>query len=136
VTAPPPFRRPPDRYDAARRSSRVLVAVTAVVVAVAVVGGAYAFYERRNEGRLAYQVRGYEVLSDTAVRISFEVRLDRGQYGECRVRARGRDGLEKGAEIIPVGPGTGGALVTSYVLTTTSRASTGEVSACLRADRP
>jgi hypothetical protein len=107
-----------------------------VVVAVAVVGGAYAFYARHNEGRLAYQVRGYEVLSDTAVRISFEVKLGSGQYGECRVRARGRDGLDKGSQIIPVGPGRGGALVTSYVLTTTSRASTGEVTACLSADRP
>jgi hypothetical protein len=131
LTAP---RRPPGRYDDARRSSRLLVIAAAVVVGALIAVAVYALYERHNEGRLPYEVRGYEVLSDTAVRVSFEVSLARGERGECKLRARGRTGEDVGEAVIPVGPGRGGALVTSYELPTTSRASTGEVVGCLHLD--
>jgi hypothetical protein len=110
------------------------VIAAAVVVGALIAAAVYALYERHNEGRLPYEVRGYEVLSDTAVRVSFEVSLDRGERGECKLRARGRTGEDVGGGVIPVGPGKGGALVTSYDLPTTGRASTGEVVGCLHLD--
>ena len=123
-------RRPPGRYDEPRRSSRIATVVAAVAVGALVVAGMYALYSRQQAGRLPHQARGYAVSSDTSVKITFEVRLDRGQRGECRLRARGRDGLDVGTADVPVGPGTGGTLVTSYALPTQSRASTGEVVSC------
>jgi hypothetical protein len=136
VPAAPTHRRPPGRYDEPGRAQRVTALVGAVALAALVVAGGYALYDRSNEGRLSYQARGYAVSSDTAVRISFEVRLARGQRGECKLRARGRDGRDVGSAIVPVGPGTGRALATSYALTTTGRASTGEVVACQVPRRP
>ena len=137
MTAPHPApRRPPGRYDEPRRSSRILVRLLAVVVGLAVAAGVYGFYQRYTEGRVSYQLRTFEVVSDSVVRITFEVRLDEGQRGECRVRARSRDGVERGSATIPVGPGRGGALVETYDLATTSRAGSGEVTSCRLLERP
>ena len=129
-------RRPPGRYDDPRRSSRLLVIAAAVVVGALIAVGVYVLYERHNEGRLPYEVRGYEVLSDRAVRVSFEVSLARGERGECKLRARGRSLNDVGTAIVPVGPGKGGALVTSHDLATTARAVTGEVTGCRHLDTP
>lgn len=136
TTVDPNRRRPPGRYDEPRASSRFLVIIAAVAVAAAVGAAVYGLYARHNAGRLPYEVRGYHVLSDTAVRVTFEVRLDARETGECKVRARGRDGLETGSAVVPVGPGTGGVLVTTYELTTASRASTGEVVGCRSVEQP
>ena len=128
-------RRPPGRYDD-RRSDRLLVVVAAVVVGALVAGGIYAFYTRHNAGRLAYEVRGYQVVSDSSVRITWEVKLAKGEHGECKLRARGRSLTDVGTAIVPVGPGRGGVLVASYDLPTTARASTGEVVGCQHVDSP
>jgi hypothetical protein len=101
-----------------------------------VAGGVYAFYTRHNEGRLAYEVRGFDVRSDSAVRITWEVKLADGEVGECKLRARGRTFNDVGTAIVPVGPGTGGVLVTSHDLETTARAVTGEVTGCRHLDAP
>jgi hypothetical protein len=114
----------------------VLTVAAAVVLGAVVAAGVYTLYERQTKNRLGHQVRAYEVISDTVVRVTFEVSLADGERGECKVRARGRDGLEKGAAVVPVGPGSGGALITTYELATTSRASTGEVVGCRAIDRP
>ena len=129
-------RRPPGRYDEPRQSRRVLVQLVAVLFGLAVAVSVYALYERRTEGRLAHQVRGYEVLSDRAVRVDWEVVLADGERGECLVRARNREGAEAGRAIVAVGPGTGGALRTSHELTTSSRAATGDVVRCRTAPTP
>src|SRR3954447_17917292 len=129
-------RRPPGRYDDARKASRPLVVLAAVVTGVVVAGGVYALYTRHNAGRLAYEVRGYDVRSDASVRITWEVSLATGEVGECKVRARGVDLTDVGTAVVPVGPGRGGALVTSYDLATTARAKTGEVVGCRHLDTP
>jgi hypothetical protein len=103
-----------------------------VLVAV----GVYALYTRHTAGRLSYEVRSFDVRSDGSVRITWEVDLDKGEVGECKLRARGSDLTEVGTAVAPVGPGRGGALVTSYDLTTTARARTGEVVGCRHLDTP
>jgi hypothetical protein len=129
-------RRPPGRYDEKPRSSRLLVLLAAVVVGVLVAGGVYAFYTRHNEGRLAYEVRSFDVRSDRSVRITWEVKLGDGEVGECKLRARGRSLGDVGTAIVPVGPGNGGVLVTSHDLETTAPAVTGEVTGCRHLDPP
>ena len=129
-------RRPPGRYDERAGTSRLLVVLAAVVVGALVAGGIYAFYTRHNQGRLAYEVQGYQVASDHSVRITWQVKLGKGEHGECKLRARGRSLTDVGSAIVPVGPGRGGALVTSYDLPTTARASTGEVVGCRHLDTP
>jgi hypothetical protein len=111
-----------------------LAVLAAITLGLLVVAGIYGLYERSTKGRLASELRNYTVMSDTVVRITFEVRIAEGERGECKVRARGRDGLEKGAAVIPVGPGRGGVLVRTYELTTTSRAVTGELVGCQSMD--
>ena len=130
------FRRPPGRYDEPRRSKGVAVQVAAVLFGLAVAVSVYALYERRTEGRVSHQVQGYEVLSERAVRVDWEVVLDSGERAECLVRARNREGAEAGRAIVAVGPGRGGALRTSYELTTSSRAATGDVVRCRTAPTP
>jgi len=88
----------------------------------------YGLYERRSATQLGYQVGGYEVISDTAVRITFEVDTKGTRTGLCRVRARDRSGREAGSAVIEVGP----QRTVSHLLATTSRAVTGEVSGCRR----
>ena len=129
-------RRPPGRYDDKPRSSRVFVLLAAIVVGALVAGGVYAFYTRHNEGRLAYQVRSFDVRSDSAVRITWEVKLADGEVGECKLRARGRSLNDVGTAIVPVGPGKGGVLVTSHDLETSASAATAEVTGCRHLDRP
>ena len=129
-------RRPPGRYDDVRQSSRVLVLLAAVVLGLVVAAAVYALYSRHNAGRLAYEVRSFDIRSDRAVSITWEVNLDKGEMGECKLRARGSDLTEVGAAVVPVGPGRGGVLVTSYELETKARARTGEVLGCRHLETP
>ncbi len=128
MAAPEVRRRPAGRYDEPSRATRAVSVVAAAALAVGLLALAYGLYERRSGTELRYQVGGYEVLSDTEVRVSFTVVTGGTKTGLCRVRARSADGLETGSEVIPVGPGTD----VSYVLTTRARAVTGEVSGCRR----
>ncbi|MCA1710384.1 MAG: DUF4307 domain-containing protein [Actinobacteria bacterium] len=123
-------RRPPGRYDDARRSSRVLVLVAAVVVGLLVSAFAVRLYQRRTEGTVPFETRGFAVSSPAEVKVVWEVSLDRGDRAECQLKARGRSGEQVGLEVVPVGPGTGRELVVEHLLATSARASTAEVTAC------
>ncbi len=128
MAAPEVRRRPPGRYDEPSKATRIVSVVAAGALALGLLGLGYGLYQRRSGTELRYQVGGYQVLSDNQVRVTFTVVTGGTKTGLCRVRARSADGLEAGSEVIPVGPGT----EVSYVLATTSRAVTGEVSGCRR----
>ena len=132
----PQRRRPPGRYDDGRRSSRMGVIAAAVVVGLVVSFGATKLYQRRTEGTVPFELRGYAVSSASAVKVSWEVSLDRGARAECQLKARGRAGQQVGLAVVPVGPGTGKALLVDHVLTTTQRASAVEVRACRSVPAP
>ncbi len=121
-------RRPPGRYDEPSTAARAVSFLGAALLALALVALLFGLYERRTGSQLTYQVGAYEVVSDTAVRVSFTVNTGGTKTGLCRVRARNADGAEAGVAVIEVGPGR----EVSYLLTTTSRAVTGEVSGCRR----
>ena len=127
--APPEVRRrPPGRYDEPSRATRAVSVIAAAALALGLLALGYGLYQRRSASELRYQVGGYQVLSDSEVRISFTVVTGGTKTGLCRVRARSADGLETGSEVIPVGPGTD----VTYVLSTRARAVTGEVTGCRR----
>ena len=121
-------RRPPGRYDEPSAASRVISVVAAALLAAGLLFLGYSLYDKRSTSRLDYQVGGYDVLSDSVVRVTFTVDTRGERRGLCRVRARNADGAEAGVMVIPVGPGK----AVSYDLATTSRAVTGEVTGCRR----
>jgi hypothetical protein len=124
--------RPAGRYDEPSAAARTLTRALAVLLALAVAVAAYLFYDRYQRGRLDAQVRSYEVISDHAVRVTFEVSGVKGVRGECRVRARDRSGVEAGSALVPVGPAKDRTQVVTYTLTTKTRPATGEVVGCRR----
>jgi hypothetical protein len=123
----PAFRRPPGRYDEARRTPRWLTLVGAAVLGIALLAFSYAAWQRTSAGRTSVTVLGYHVVDDHAVDVRFEVSKGAGTTVVCAVRARDRDGVEVGSEDVTVGPGS---TVVTHRLTTSRRAATGEVTGC------
>jgi hypothetical protein len=107
----------------------VLIAGAAVLAAL-LLGATYLAFDRFTSTRTSVGLLGYGVLSDHAVEVRFEVHKDRNATVVCLVRARDRDGAEVGNAPVTVGPSSADPVVTVYTLTTTRRASTGEVTAC------
>ncbi|GAC1443873.1 MAG: hypothetical protein NVSMB55_18670 [Mycobacteriales bacterium] len=122
---------PPGRYDPPSRRSRILTAVLAGALGLALLAGAYALYSRHQAGQMDGQLTSYQVLSDSLVRITIQV-VPRGHAGECKVLARGRDRNEAGSQIVPVTPTGARTELITVDLTTTTRAVDGELVGCHR----
>lgn len=136
VADPFPRRRPAGRYDEpSRRPARALAVLIALLFVGLLTAVVWSLYDRFGSDRLALQVRGYEVVSDRLVRVQFDVTPPDGGTAWCLVRARGRDGLEVGAEFVPV-RGDGPEVRVEHDLATTDRAVTGEVPRCSTSSPP
>ncbi len=143
TTPASPRRRPPGRYDEPRTLPRPVLITVAVILGALLVGLAYLAFDRFSNGRVRYGVVSYRVLDDTSVQVSFEV--DKGPKDAvlCLVRALDRDGVEVGSEQVRVGPADSPAnsdavtvtVTKVHTLTTTRRATTGDVSACVPTTR-
>jgi hypothetical protein len=120
---------PPGRYDAPRRRNRVLAGLAAGALALAALWAAYGLYSRYYEGRLDAQLIGYDVTSDSSVRVTFEVVPD-GRRGECRVRARDRSGGEAGSRLVEVTPSDARTQTLTVEVPTQRRAVNGELVGC------
>ncbi len=118
---PPPSRR--------RRWAGYIVGGIAAGVALAAL---LTLAVHRSAPAVAAQVTGYDVLSDTTVRIRFEVRKAPLVEAVCVVRARNRSGMEAGRAEVTVGarPDAGRTTEVRYDLPTRSRAVTGELAGC------
>jgi hypothetical protein len=108
----------------------VLITV-AVIFGALLVALAYVAFDRFSQGRVRYAVLSYRVLSDHKVQVSFEVHKDPNSSVVCRLRALDRNGAEVGSGEVRVGPGHSDAVTAVGTLTTTRRAATGDVSACV-----
>jgi len=126
---------PPDlpegRYDLPSPRGRILLGVLAGALALALLAGVYTLYSRHEAGTMDAQLTSYEVRSDSLVRITIQV-IPRGHPGECKVRARGRDGNEAGSRIVPITPTGKRTQVVTVELTTTARPVNGELVGCHR----
>jgi hypothetical protein len=85
---------------------------------------------------VAAQVRSYEVLSDTSVRVDVEVARDPGTKAWCVLRARDREGAEVGRRQVDVPVSGDRSTVLSVAVTTTGRANTGELVGCEAGSAP
>lgn len=75
---------------------------------------------------------GYEVTSDRAVAVRFEVWRKQGVTAQCVVRARNAEGVEVGSRVITI-PAGEHRVQETVVLETRSRAITGELKDCREA---
>jgi Domain of unknown function (DUF4307) len=132
VTAP---TFPPGRYGR-RRSPRkaprwVLPLLVVGVVAVGL-GLSWQMYRNYAADRITSQVTAFSIVSDSAVKLSFQVVKDPGQRATCIVRARSRDGREVGRAEVPVPAGASGekTVLVTYTLATSKRAVAPEVYGC------
>jgi hypothetical protein len=93
---------------------------------------------RYGTAQIALQERGFEVLSDDAVRVDFTATPPEGDTVWCLVRARRADGAEVGARFVPVRQPQGRSqpVQVSHTLETTDRAVTGEVPRCTSGEPP
>jgi hypothetical protein len=76
------------------------------------------------------QLLGFEVLSDTQVRVSVEVAREPGTETFCVLRARAADGAQVGRNDVDVPPSADRVSVLTAVVTTDRRPVTGEVVGC------
>ncbi len=125
-----PLRRPPGRYDDPRTLPRAVLVTGAALLGVLLLGLAYVGYDRFGGSQVSYGVLGFHVLSDRAVEVRFEVRKSPSATVACLVRAREKGGTEVGSETVTLGPSPTSQVVTVHQLTTTRRATTGEVTGC------
>ncbi len=121
------------RRDPARQRRRRWVAYL-LAAAVFVAGAAIAVKLYRQYADPPYEVRIISVTSvtDTAVTVTFEVRVPAGRGASCTILAHTRDGEEVGRAAIEVpagGPQASTRRVT-YTLKTSKRPVTGEVPGC------
>lgn len=99
--------------------------VVAASLAVAVL-----LYGRFGPGEVQSTLLGYEVVSDSTVRVRFQVDKDPAATVLCTVRARERSGAEAGVALVRVGPAPDGRVEKTYDLVTRARANSGEVLGC------
>ncbi|MCW2599514.1 MAG: hypothetical protein JWM02_1343 [Frankiales bacterium] len=129
LPADPP-RRPPGRYDAPRTLPRPLLITGAVLLGVLLLVSTYLAYNRFTTAQTAFGVVGFRVLSDHAVEVQFDVHKDLKASVLCLVSARDKDNVQVGSATVTVGPSSTDPVRTVHTLTTTHRATTGEVTGC------
>ena len=128
-----PLRHPAGRYDVPSRAPQALLLAGAVLGVAVLIALAWLGFARTSSGRTRFGVTSYEVISDSQVRIRFEVRKSPSASLTCALVARSRDHATVGQVDVEVGPSAREVVGVTEVLTTTARASTVEVSGCSRA---
>ena len=129
-----PVRLPPG--NASARSGHPGPSVRAARAGLAVAVGlsllvAVVLWQRFGVSGPAAGVRGFAVLSDTAVRVELEVRKDPASTVLCSLRARERSGEQVGTALVRVGPAPEQRVRAVHEIPTSARAVTGEVLGCV-----
>lgn len=111
--------------------------VLAVVGALVGLAFAIALFVRYGPGTdVSAQVRSYQVLSDTAVRVDVEVAREPGSRAWCVLRARDGKGAEVGRRQVDVPVSDDRTTVLSAEVPTTGRPNTGELVGCEAGSAP
>jgi len=108
----------------------MIICVTTIVVA-ALIGLLWIGLYQANPA-VRGTLLGYEVTSDRAVEVRFEVWRRPGVTAQCVVRARNAEGVEVGSRLIII-PAGERRVVRTEVLETRSRAVSGELKDCRQA---
>ena len=114
------------------RRGKITMIVAVIIVAAAALTGLVwiALYQANPPVRGT--LLGYEVTSDRAVEVRFEVWRRPGVTAQCVVRARNAEGVEVGSRLITI-PAGERRVIRTEVLETRSRAVSGELKDCRRA---
>lgn len=124
---------PEGRYGARARTRRRPVLrwlLTGTVLVVLTIASVVSY---RNIGSAPIEGKqvAFEVLDESSVQITFQVRRDEpGRPVDCVVRARSEDGAEIGRKEVLVRPSEGTTTIEETVLRTSALATTGEVFGC------
>jgi hypothetical protein len=126
-----PLRPPAGRYGTrdlakARRRGKRIYYVTIGLALALVAGIAYKYIAGSSVNG---QVQTFQVLSAHEVRITLDVSKADGQAASCTVRSRDENGDEVGRVTVAI-PASGGEQLTTVLLKTTSRGTTGELVGC------
>ncbi|MFC7276811.1 DUF4307 domain-containing protein [Paractinoplanes rhizophilus] len=129
---------PPGRYGHRRDGRRrpvVPILILALVVAASVLISVK-LYQRYGQTDYQPQIVGWQEPSDTTMTIKFTVRVPAGEKAECVLRARDYGGNEVGRRTVVVGGGDANATTirAEEPVTTTKRASVGDIVGCQPAD--
>ena len=124
---------PPGRYGR-RRSGRRRRALPIILLAL-VIGASLLLSVRlyHQYGQTDYQAQivGWDEPSDTRMTIRFTVRVPAGKAADCTLRARDFNGNELGRRDVVVRPaGNATTIEAEETVTTTARASVGDVLGC------
>ncbi len=123
-------RRPPGRYDERRSLPRPARFALVGLLGLTLLALLVVAFQRFQARTTTYAVLGYKVLDDQRVEVRFRVDVPVGGTVHCGVRARALDGAVVGEERVQVGPQRSSPVVVTRLLTTRSRAVTGEVTGC------
>jgi hypothetical protein len=124
---------PPGRYGH-RRDGRRRPVVPIIILAMVIAASALLsvkLYQRYGQTDYQAQIVGWQKPSDTTLTIKFTVRVPARASAECVLRARDYDGNEVGRRTVVVKAAPdGGTVEAEEPVTTTARASVGDVLGC------
>lgn len=103
----------------------------AVAFGAFLLGFSYLAYDRFSSGRARFGTVSYEVVDGASVKVRFEVQKGVQESVVCRLRALDAFKVTVGTEEVVVGPSDRELVLTTSTVTTSSRASTAEVTGCL-----
>jgi hypothetical protein len=124
---------PPGRYGRRRDGRRHLLGPAVILAVVLVICVFLAVRLYRQYGDPAYdsQIVGWSDVTATQMRIKFTVNVPAGGAASCILRARDYNGTEVGRRTVTVRSTGGATTVTAdELVTTTARASAGDVLRC------
>ena len=128
---------PPGRYGRRRSGGRrrVLPVALLVLVVVASVLLSVRLYQQFGETSYKAQIVGWTATTATTMNIEFTVQVPAGRAASCVLRARDYGGNELGRRTVVVRPtGDATSVRAKESVTTTAKASVGDVLGCQPAD--
>jgi Domain of unknown function (DUF4307) len=124
---------PPGRYGHRRegRPRRTVPFIIMGLVIVASLALTIKLYEQFGQTDYQSQIVGWDPPTDTRILIKFTVTVPAGQPAKCTLRARDYGGNDVGERTVVVHPvGNASAINATEAVTTTARASVGDVLGC------
>jgi hypothetical protein len=131
-TTPPPGRYGRQRPADAARTDRRLKITGAVLGALLLAFVAWAGWSYVGGQKVTGELTAFDVVSDTRVEVSVQIRKPAGTDGVCTLRAQAEDGLEVGRADFRFDDDAG-SVHRSVTLRTTQRATSAELIGCTEA---
>ncbi len=116
------------RYGAARTRRWPVVAVASVLTVVALAWITWVVIDQ--DRPIAYQLNGYDVVSDNQTVVTLELNRDDGAAVECEIYAQSDDHVIVGERVVTVPSGEPGTIRLKEPIKTERRAVTGVLRTC------